>query len=598
MRLFNVPQELMQPDGNIVNCFASGDEHFNWLHDKNGYIIIRDKSNGFLTYANYVDGKLVSSQYVVRNDHQENLVIANTTEVMGLVTINDIKISPEDLFYYDVFPLEVSEDGEVIDIKSNEVSLQTSPTGTINNIVIFIRFSDEIEFTDLVSKYNGYFNDATAGVSSVYNYFLATSYGNLFVYSYFYPTPPGTTVISYQDVNPRSYYEPYNVISNPGGYQTNAERTSREQILLKNAVNSISALVPVGLNLDNDGDGYVDDVTFIVKGAPDGWNDLLWPHQWSLFAQTAFINGIRVWDYNFELNDALDVGVICHETQHVIGFPDLYNYVFNPVDPVYRWDLMDSDRNPPQYSLAYCKYMYGLWIATIPEIITSGTYVLNPLSSSTGNAYRFKGLGPSTQFFTVEYRRRDNVFENSLPGSGLIVSRIDTTTIGNSGGPPNGVYVFRPGGTTVANGTPANAYLSLESGRTSIGGPSSPLFYQDGTSSGIVISNISSAGATISFGIVLAAATANLSMTKAVNKAYASIGDILTYTLVLKNTGDTTALNVTFVDTLPNGTMFLSGSYLYNGATTTISNPASPGVNLGSISAGNTSTVTLNVKVL
>ncbi|MBN1040462.1 M6 family metalloprotease domain-containing protein [Clostridium botulinum] len=597
MRLFNIPQELKQPNGDIINCFASGDEHFNYAHDKNGYIIIQNHENGYYTYANYIDEELVPGPIIVTNNEEYNMVVASENELSDLVTIKDIKIKPEDLFYYDVVETKSIEKTSNTEGVSNiEGPSNTSPTGVINNIVIFIRFSDESEFTDLISRYDGYFNDATSGVSSVYNYFKSTSYEQLFITSTFYPIPPGTTVISYQDAYPRAYYMPYDQITNPDGYTT-AERTAREQTLLANAVNSIDGQVPTSLVLDNDGDGRVDDVTFIIYGSPGGWNTLLWPHQWNLFYTNAYINGVRVYAYNFMLNNSLDVSVICHETQHIIGYPDLYNYVTNPVNPVYKWDIMATNLTPPQYSLAYSKYKYGHWLTTIPEITLSGTYILKPLSEPTGNAYKFKGNGPETQFFVVEYRRKDNIFEDSLPGSGLIVSRIDTTINGNSAGPPNGIYVFRPGGTTLVNGSPTNAYLSLESGRTAIGDSSYPIFYQDGTSSGIVISNISSAGETISFGITLTSARANLTLTKSVNKSYATIGDTLIYTIVIKNTGDTTAINVNLIDTIPSGTTFVSGVYQYNDMTTDILNPVSPGIILGDISVGATSTVILNVIV-
>lgn len=37
--LKNVRQTLKQPDGTIINCYASGDEFYHWLHDKEGFTI-------------------------------------------------------------------------------------------------------------------------------------------------------------------------------------------------------------------------------------------------------------------------------------------------------------------------------------------------------------------------------------------------------------------------------------------------------------------------------------------------------------------------------------------------------------------------------
>ena len=39
--LKNIPVELIQPDGSKINCLTSGDEFYNYLHDKNDFTIIR-----------------------------------------------------------------------------------------------------------------------------------------------------------------------------------------------------------------------------------------------------------------------------------------------------------------------------------------------------------------------------------------------------------------------------------------------------------------------------------------------------------------------------------------------------------------------------
>jgi hypothetical protein len=63
--LKNVPVTITQPDGKVIHCFASGDEFYNWLHDKDGYVIIQNKFTGYYTYAVKLNGKIVSSPYIV-----------------------------------------------------------------------------------------------------------------------------------------------------------------------------------------------------------------------------------------------------------------------------------------------------------------------------------------------------------------------------------------------------------------------------------------------------------------------------------------------------------------------------------------------------
>src|SRR5690606_37939226 len=106
---------------------------------------------------------------------------------------------------------------------------------------------------------------------------------------------------------------------------------------------------PANLLIDGDDDGNIDNIVFVINGYNEGWSDLLWPHRWALFSQTATINGKRAWDYNVVFSQALGVGVISHELFHSFGAPDLYHYTEFPYTPVGDWDLMASgDWNTPR----------------------------------------------------------------------------------------------------------------------------------------------------------------------------------------------------------------------------------------------------------
>lgn len=66
--------------------------------------------------------------------------------------------------------------------------------------------------------------------------------------------------------------------------------------------------------------------------------------------------------------------------------------------------------------------------------------------------------------------------------------------------------------------------------------------------------------------------TAYVSLNKSVDKAFANLGDILTYSILVNNFGNVSANNITLNDVLPSGTTFVAGSL--TGATGTLPNIA------------------------
>ena len=354
--LRNVPMTLTQPDGTVLHCFASGDEYFNYLHDDNGYTIIQHPQTGFYVYADKRDGKLVATEFVAGkvDPASKNLQPFNL-------------ISPEEW---------MAKRNAWREKENNRDDLPNH--GTLNNISIFIRFSDDAEFTNSYSDIDDMFNNVSEGAVSMRSYFRAASYGSIEIPTTFYPGHSGDVIVSYQDTYPRSYFEPYNSSTNPNGYQGDDDRTEREFSLLQRAVNYINANypVPTSLNIDYDNDGYVDNVCFIVRGGVGAWSSLLWPHKWSLYGKNVYINGKRVWTFNFQLADATDyfnTSTMCHEMNHSLGAPDLYHYSYSGPDAVGIWDLMHANATPPQHCGAYMKMKYGHWVDEIPEITQAGT---------------------------------------------------------------------------------------------------------------------------------------------------------------------------------------------------------------------------------
>ena len=471
-----LPFTVTQPDGAVINCFVSGDEYFNWLHNREGYTIIQGNDGYF--YWGVASGDIVVP----------TTLRADQADPAGAGLAKWAKIS-----------LARYNERKAFYTMNTDQSVKAPHTGTMNNLVVYIRFNNDPEFTTTRQLYDSKFN-AVSG-KSLKSYYTEVSYTAFTLNSTHYPECLMTTNYSYKDAHDRNYFQPYNATTNPAGYNGDSQRTQREHTLLKDAITWINANspVPAGLNIDGDTDGNVDNVCFIIRGGNDAWAELLWAHRWSLYTEYVYINGKRVYDYTFQPETQVDVTTLCHEMFHALGSPDLYHYSSDGFAPVGDWDLME---NGSGHMGAYMKWKYtgNSWIASMPAITTSGTYTLHPLSSATNNSYTIASPYSSSQYFVVEYRRKTGNYESSVPGSGLLVYRIDPSVGGNASGPPDEVYIYRPGGTRTTNGTPGSAYFSAGIHRTKINGQTNPTpFLQDGSAGGLEIFNITAADSTISF---------------------------------------------------------------------------------------------------
>ena len=120
--LRDVPVTLIQPDGTILHCFASGDEYFNYLHDKIGYTIIQHPETGYYVYAEQREGKLIATDCIAGKHDPAS---------KGLQPY--ALISPEEW-------LARRKAWEEPDIRPKNRDVVPNH-GTLNNIAIFIRFS-------------------------------------------------------------------------------------------------------------------------------------------------------------------------------------------------------------------------------------------------------------------------------------------------------------------------------------------------------------------------------------------------------------------------------------------------------------------------
>lgn len=482
-KLINIPTQVKQPDGTSISCLASGDEFFNYLHDKNGFTIIQNPDDGFYYYGVRQGDEIIPSQYKV-----------NSVNPASVGLIAGAKIS---------FKLYQQRRNAFLAPMKTKGMTDAPTSGQVNQIAIYISFADDSIYSTPRQEYFADYHSMEQ--RSLKHYYNEVSYNRLFIDTYHYPISPDTINVSYVSEHPRSYFVPYSA-SNPTGY-TDGQKTGREHTLLKKAVEAIADQIPDTLNLDANNDGNIDNVCFIIKGGTTAWSSLLWPHRWSLYTTDARIGTKRVRDYLLMLEATFDVGTLCHEFFHVLGAPDLYHYTEsydandNAMKACGPWDIMDQSSGH-HYMGAFMKYKYGDWISTIPEITEAGTYTLYPLQNPEKNIYKISSPFHPTEYFILEYRKKEGIYESSLPGEGLIVSRINPSAgNGNAGGPPDEIYIYRPGGTINMNGSVSSAAIGNSSNSISDGTNPSSFLYNNGKGGkgGLNITDVTMFGDSITF---------------------------------------------------------------------------------------------------
>lgn len=186
------------------------------------------------------------------------------------------------------------------------------------------------------------------------------------------------------------------------------------------------------------------------------------------------------------------------------------------------------------------------------------------------------------------------VFKDTIPTGTSFVSN----SISVMGTPYPGYTVEPPGGFSFT-GIPANSYITLSFQVTVVSIPAKSTISNQGLINynytvDPFIPRISNGGA-LSNIIITSGLYADLSgITKTVNEFFATSNGILIYTITVPNSGNTTAFNVTIVDTIPTGTTYVPNSLTING----FSSPNLPSnINVGTISGGAIATIQFKVQV-
>lgn len=190
---------------------------------------------------------------------------------------------------------------------------------------------------------------------------------------------------------------------------------------------------------DWDGDGEVEEV-FVVyagNGEHDTTNqpNLIWPHMDNLvnYHEELTLDGVTINTYACasELNGdktLSGIGTFCHEFSHCMGFPDMYDTASDGNNfGMGSWDLMDYGSYngygyvPAGYS-GYEKMVCG-WTTPI-ELDKPMTVNGMERLADMGQTYIIYNKGNRNEYYILENRQQSG-FDKHLPGSGLLIERVD-----------------------------------------------------------------------------------------------------------------------------------------------------------------------------
>ncbi len=401
---------LLQPDGSEAPVFLRGDERTHWHEDRDGYLVTKSGKTGHWVYATHSGGREVETPFVVGRDNPR---------AAGLRK-----------------PDIAAMFGQSAGAQSTQLVTPTAATpskGTMHNLVLLVNFSDltipysRQQYDDLFNQ-TGYVADGAVG--SVKDYYQEISYGALTVSSTV--VEPVTLDYGY------AYYG-----ANSGGMDI------RPQAMVQEALAKLNARGFDFRTVDGNGDGYIDGLTVIHAGGGEEYSgndpNYIWSHA-SGFGSTIIYDGVRMTRYHTEpARRGVDsnsstwgitrIGVICHETGHFLGLPDLYDTGYDS-SGAGSFCLMASgswgggDGRRPTHMSAWCKVNLG-WVTPMLISSTGSSYSV-PHVETTPQVYKLRGPFAANEYFLVE-NRQGTGFDAALPGSsrGILIWHIDDNQANN-----------------------------------------------------------------------------------------------------------------------------------------------------------------------
>ena len=291
----------------------------------------------------------------------------------------------------------------------------------LRNVTVCVSFEGEDNFTITSNQLNNTLNSTNNSTFSARNYINATSEGRHTFHSLIANPTGGGNIIAYSSPNPRGMYLPYSS-ENVIGYLCGSSFDSRINSLINEIADYIDSLGLVNYNtlIDGDGDGKVDNLTIVVKEGEPILESSAKP-ECGHTASNATINFRHIDNYSI-VNEQNDASHYCYALMNALGLPNMsHKYSFLDISPLGEWSIMDI---PNRQQPSYIEKHHWLGVGDAPVTIDrSGWYTLESNASGSGTRCYSIATDNDNIFYLIEYRNKEDFFDQGVPSSGITVSR-------------------------------------------------------------------------------------------------------------------------------------------------------------------------------
>ncbi|MDR0829208.1 MAG: M6 family metalloprotease domain-containing protein [Prevotellaceae bacterium] len=419
------PIEITQPDGTTLTVTLKGDEFASWAESEDGYTLLRNSTHAFEYAVKNAQGDLVPSGRIAKSPAQrtasDNAFLLQTPKKLGYSSTQAVAFRQLRQVRQQALENFVSQQAPA----QNGSQPAPAVSGIVHAPVILVQFQGK-PFTKTQTNFQNLCNQVNYSVGtatgSVHDYFLAASYSQL----------------DFQvDV-----YGPYTLANTIDYYDSKSGASSSQVTSIVSEATTLAQADGCNFaNYDANNDGKVDGIHLIYAGydqsagAPVG--TAIWATAWSTSGSFCTRDGKTV--PRFSMSSELrgtsgttitPIGVIAHELSHVFGLPDLYDtdYEESGGESIHlgTWDIMASGSwnnsgDTPPYHSAWCRDKIG-WVPAVtladPAIITL------PNPATTGAVYKVTTT-TAGEYFLIENRQKQGIWENYIPASGMLVYHVD-----------------------------------------------------------------------------------------------------------------------------------------------------------------------------